>query len=178
MKADAARRAQRLKLQTSYGQAVMWSKGFAAEETNAAFARAGELATEIGNAETLGRNLLYVVGAQFVSRRVWVGPGGGRRAPFAKRNARRGRRRWLPRIAFWDWFSSFQGDFVQARAHCEQTLRIYHPERDGEAKFHLGSGTPNSRRASYLALAAWCLGGVAAGTGANRRGARARRRIG
>ena len=51
VKAEAARRAQRLKLQTDYGQAVMWSKGYAAEETKAAFARVGELATEIGDAE-------------------------------------------------------------------------------------------------------------------------------
>ena len=36
---------QRLKLQTSYGQAVMWSKGFGAAETKAAFSRARELAT-------------------------------------------------------------------------------------------------------------------------------------
>ena len=33
-------------------------------------------------------------------------PGRRPKASFAKRNARRGRRRWLPRIAFWDWFSS------------------------------------------------------------------------
>ena len=32
------------KLQTSYGQAMMWSKGYAAPETAAAFARAHELA--------------------------------------------------------------------------------------------------------------------------------------
>ena len=31
-------------LQTAYGQAMMWSKGFAAEETKAAFARAAEFA--------------------------------------------------------------------------------------------------------------------------------------
>jgi predicted ATPase len=43
VKADAAQRERRLRLQTSYGQAVMWSKGFAAEETRAAFARAAEL---------------------------------------------------------------------------------------------------------------------------------------
>ena len=49
--AATASASQRLKLQTSYGQAVMWSKGFAAEETKAAFARVGELATEIGDAE-------------------------------------------------------------------------------------------------------------------------------
>ena len=34
---DAPASGQRLKLQTDYGQAVMWSKGFAAEETKAAF---------------------------------------------------------------------------------------------------------------------------------------------
>ena len=56
VKADGARRAQRLKLQTNYSYAVMWSKGFAAEETKAAFARVGELATEIGDAEALGAN--------------------------------------------------------------------------------------------------------------------------
>ena len=39
VRAKAARRAQRLKLQTTYGQAVMWSKGYAAEETKAVFAR-------------------------------------------------------------------------------------------------------------------------------------------
>ena len=42
---------QRLKLQKDYGQAVMWAKGYAAEETKAAFARVGELGTEIGSAE-------------------------------------------------------------------------------------------------------------------------------
>ena len=35
----------RLKLQTSYAQALVWSKGFAAEETRAAFERSGDLAT-------------------------------------------------------------------------------------------------------------------------------------
>jgi hypothetical protein len=37
---------QRLKLQTDYGHAVMWSKGFAAAETKSAFSRATELATK------------------------------------------------------------------------------------------------------------------------------------
>ena len=37
-------RQRRLDLQTSYGQALLWGKGFAAEETKAAFARVAELA--------------------------------------------------------------------------------------------------------------------------------------
>ena len=35
---------QRLKLQTSYGQALLWSKGYADKEAKAAFTRAEELA--------------------------------------------------------------------------------------------------------------------------------------
>src|SRR5271155_1512183 len=49
--AAIASASQRLKLQTTYGQAVMWSKGYVAEETKAALARVEELATEIANVE-------------------------------------------------------------------------------------------------------------------------------
>jgi predicted ATPase len=49
VKVDAARRERRVKLQTAYGQALMWSKGQAAEETRAAFERAGELAARSEN---------------------------------------------------------------------------------------------------------------------------------
>ena len=35
-----------LKLHTDYGHAVMWSKGFAAAETSAAYARVGDLASQ------------------------------------------------------------------------------------------------------------------------------------
>ena len=38
---------QRLKLQTSYGQALIWSKGYASEETKAAVSRAQELAGNV-----------------------------------------------------------------------------------------------------------------------------------
>ena len=37
VKAAEAQRQRRLHLQTAYGQAMMWAKGFAAEETKAAF---------------------------------------------------------------------------------------------------------------------------------------------
>ena len=44
VKSAEGQRQRRLHLQTAYGQATMWSKGYAAEETKAAFARAAELA--------------------------------------------------------------------------------------------------------------------------------------
>ena len=40
---------RRLQLQTSLGQAVMWGRGFASEESKAAFLRARELAGEVEN---------------------------------------------------------------------------------------------------------------------------------
>ena len=40
---------QRLKLQTSYGQALLWSKGYGAKETKAAFTRAEELAAGVSD---------------------------------------------------------------------------------------------------------------------------------
>ena len=48
--ASASAAGQRLKIQTNYGQALLWSKGFAAEETRAAFTRAQELGASVGNA--------------------------------------------------------------------------------------------------------------------------------
>jgi hypothetical protein len=46
---DAVASLQRLKLQTEYGHAVMWSKSFSAEETKSAFARAIALAANTGD---------------------------------------------------------------------------------------------------------------------------------
>ena len=48
LKAEVARSRRRLDLQTSYGQALLWAKGFAAEEPRAAFARAEEF---VGSAD-------------------------------------------------------------------------------------------------------------------------------
>jgi hypothetical protein len=47
VKHAAAHRERRLKLQTSYGQAMMWSRGYAAPETKSAFTRARELGADI-----------------------------------------------------------------------------------------------------------------------------------
>ena len=51
VKTAAAARQRRLKLQTDYGLAVAWSKGFAAEETKTAFARARELSAGTDNSD-------------------------------------------------------------------------------------------------------------------------------
>ena len=51
VKAAIAQRQRRLKLQTSYGQAMMLSRGFASEESIGAFTRARELFEQLDNAE-------------------------------------------------------------------------------------------------------------------------------
>jgi hypothetical protein len=50
---------RRLKLQTGYGQAMLWSKGYTAPETEAAFKRAQELA---GNIDVPGDRLVAIYG--------------------------------------------------------------------------------------------------------------------
>jgi hypothetical protein len=49
VKAAEAQRQRRAHLQTAYGQAMMWAKGFSAEETKAAFSRATERSAKTDN---------------------------------------------------------------------------------------------------------------------------------
>jgi predicted ATPase len=53
VKASIAQQKRRFELQTAYGQALLWSKGFATEETKAAFDRARELAGPAADAAQL-----------------------------------------------------------------------------------------------------------------------------
>ena len=72
---SAASPSQRLKLQTSYGQAVAWSQGFGSEESKAAFARAAELAATVGSADERFTTYYGFVGRQFHVRRARLGEG-------------------------------------------------------------------------------------------------------
>jgi len=136
----------------------MWAKGFAAEETKAAFARAGELATETGNEEA-------PLDAYFArwGHNLWRGDLGSARetAESFLREAERDARPTEAAAAHRCLGTTLllQGDFAQARAHLEQTLRIYDPEQDREAKFRLGVDA-RVAATSFLAHAVWCLGDV------------------
>ena len=138
----------------------MWSKGFAAEETKAAFARVGELATEIGNAEAPLDAYFARWAAQFLARRARVGPGNGRELP-ARSGTRGAADGGGGRASHFGIDSPLPRRFRSRRGRiCEQTLRIYDPERDREAKFRFGPDSTVAATA-YLALAAWCFGDVA-----------------
>jgi class 3 adenylate cyclase/tetratricopeptide (TPR) repeat protein len=149
---------QRLKLQTSLGRALMWSRGYGADEARAAFIRARELATAIDN---LTERFTVYFG-------LWTGNllrgelGLAREiAETFLREAERGAGtteckagRCLVGLT-----CLFQGDFVEAQANLVETLSIYDPERDSKARFRFGGDAGVGGRA-YLAVTKWLLGEV------------------
>ena len=158
VKAAVAQRKRRLHLQTAYGHAMMWSTGFASEETKAAFARATELAT--GSDHSLER--LVAAHGQWVLATVR----GELRATreqaltFLREAEEAGRvmeacvvHRSLALISY------FSGDFAEAGSHCEQALAACEPEWDLEVLERFGDGI-SAVAMSFLALTAWQLGDV------------------
>jgi predicted ATPase len=156
VKNATASRQRRLQLQTSYGKALMLSRGFASEEAKAAFAHARELATGVGNA---AERFDAFYGQ-------WVGSllrgelrSGRETAEKFLREAEKGERATEAAAAHRCLGTAclYQGDLGVARAHSEQALGIYDPERDREAKFRFGTDV-GALATVYLALANWLLG--------------------
>ena len=155
VKATIAQRRRRLDLQTSYGQALLWGKGFAAEETRAAFARVAELARPNENpaarfdayyAQCLSN---YYRGEFTLAQEI--------AETFLREAEADGRateavtaRRILALVLF------FQGDLKAARSFHERALADFVPGRDGDRRRLDGqaSGT------AMLALVVWHLGEV------------------
>ena len=158
VKAAVVARRQRLHLQISYGQAVMWSRGYAAEETKAAFARAQELAAGIGNAA----ERFDVYYSQWAGCMVRGEPESARAtAESFRRDAKN--EGTLPDLAAACRTAGRAclslGDLSQARAHLEEVVEICDPEWDGEAKRRHGTDCESSATA-YLAHVVWQFGEV------------------
>jgi tetratricopeptide (TPR) repeat protein len=150
---------QRLKLQTSYGQALMLSRGFGSEESKAAFTRAQHLAARIDDP---AERLNTVFG-------LWIGSltraelGLAREtAEIFLREAEIGPLMTEAVVAHrcLGLTCLMQGDLVQASEHLQQALKLYDPERDSEAKFRFAQ-EPDAGTKSYLALAHWQFGEIA-----------------
>jgi class 3 adenylate cyclase/predicted ATPase len=149
---------QRVKLQTDYGQAVMWSKGFAAEETQAAFARVQELAAEDGQS----RERFSAYYAQSV--------GSLHRGELAlARKTAESFHRDAEGIAdltsasaagrVLGWICFLQGDFREARARLRRSVRTYDALRDRESRHRFGTDTIIGA-IGVLAMVAWQLGEI------------------
>ena len=158
VKNAAASRQRRLKLQTSYGQALFWSKGFGAEETKAAFIRAQELAAGIG--DTAERFPTYYG--------LWIGGLARGELAFARQTAktflhdakREGRSTEIAVATRNLGFTYLcQGEFSNAEENLEEALRIYDPKHDRDATVHFAQDHVAASTV-FLAQTKWVLGEV------------------
>jgi predicted ATPase len=146
----------RARLQTGFGHALLAARGDAALETTAAFARARELAAAVDDPiERLSAN--YGLWAGYLSRgeagplraiaevvlRDVEGKPPSPEAAVAHRLA--GTTEW------------YLGNFELARAHLEQTLAMFDPQRDRDLAYRFGRDTGVSAMV-IMALALWPLG--------------------
>jgi predicted ATPase len=157
-KATTAAARQRLKLQTSLGQAMMYSLGFASDESKTAFAGARALAAGVDNASErfdayyglfVGSLLRGDLGLARETAESFLrdaeNEGRMTEAGVARRNV--------------GLACLVQGDFVDAEAYLAEALRTYDPERDRDARFRFSMDTA-AGATSFLALASWAMGNV------------------
>jgi predicted ATPase len=156
--ASTASASQRLKLQTSLGQAMMWSRGYGSDESKTAFAGARALAAGVENAsERFDAYYGLYIGSLL---RGELGLAQETAESFLRDAENEGRiteaavaRRIVGVTRL------FQGDFIDAEANLAEALRIYDPERDRDAKFRFGVDT-GAAATGYLLLASCALGDV------------------
>ncbi len=150
---------ERLKLQTSYGQAMMWSKGFGSEESKTAFARARQLAAAVDN--PLDRFVTYYGQWANSCMRSDFGLATEAAETLLRETENAA---WMPEAVtarrMLGWIRLRQGDFADARTHLEEALRIYDPQWGHEYKFRLGLLEPGLASMACLAEANWVLGAV------------------
>ena len=157
VKNAAAARQRRLKLQTSYAQAMMLSRGFGAEETRAAFRQAQGLSANVANA-TERFDTYYGLWVSSLLRGDLALA--RETAETFLREANSAARATEAGVANRNLGMTclFQGNLLDARKYLEEALRIYNPERDRDAKFRFGADPGTA--AGYLSHVNWLLGDV------------------
>jgi predicted ATPase len=156
--AVAPQGSDRLRLQISYGNALISARGYGAQETTAAFARARELAAQ---AEDAADRFSVYYG-------LWVGPfTRGELAPMRQavqallrdcesqpKSPEAGIAHRLAGTTNW-----YAGDFEEARVYLEHALAIFDPRRDRDLAYRFGHDVGVAEMA-YLAMVRWLLGDV------------------
>ena len=158
VKNATASRQRRLKLQTSYGQAMMLSRGFASEETKVAFTRAHQLGKQIGDADErfdthYGLYISQLLRGELASA-LETAEAFLREAESEGRPTEAAAANRLLGMAF-----LYRGALDNAQAHLSEALRLHDPERDRDAKFRFSADT-GAAAASYLAQTKWYLGEI------------------
>jgi class 3 adenylate cyclase len=153
---DAAISSRILKLHTDYGHAVMWSKGFAADETGAAYARVGEIASE--TSDSVERNVVHH--AQWIASFIRGNLNVAReQVEIFLREAEASGRAIDTAAAHRSVGLTclFQGELALARFHLERALADHVPGRDIEARRLFGTDTGVTASA-FLSLLTWVMG--------------------
>ena len=157
--APTATASARLKLQTNLGRAVMWSKGFGSEETQTAYARARELAAKVD--DRAERFATYY--GQWANTSMRSGFTAAQDIPHifldeAVSSA------LAPEIATAHRMIGLtlhsEGDFVNAKGHLDEALRVYDLQWGHDDRFRLGL-EPGLTAMAYLASTEWLLGNAA-----------------
>ena len=157
VKAAAAQRKRRLELQTSYSQALLWGKGFAAEETKAAIAAAAEMLGKTRDfserfTRLVGQFRAACTGGELHSAREMALVFFGEAEEAGRVWEARSANTMLGLIAYW------RGDFVEARTRCERSVATndasFDPKNCGQF------GDDSTYALSFLAAAMWQLGEV------------------
>jgi predicted ATPase len=159
VKSATAARRRRLKLQTDYSRALLWSKGFSAGETSAALADASKLAA--GTVDFAERFAGYY-GA-------WIGSLSRGDLAQARQVAETFTREAkgeahapsFSRACLCLGATSFvEGEFAGARTELEEALRAYDPswDRDAKLRFWPDAGVVAT---AFLAKVSWLVGEVA-----------------
>ena len=153
---NATQGGDRLRLQISYGNALISARGYGAQETTAAFARAREL---VAQAEDAADRFSAYYG-------LWVGPfTRGELAPMREvvqallrdcedkpTSPEAGIAHRLAGTTNW-----YAGDFEEALVHLDQALAIFDPQRDRDLAYRFGHDVGVAEMA-YLAMVRWSLG--------------------
>jgi class 3 adenylate cyclase/predicted ATPase len=156
--APTASASRQLKLQTSLGQSMMYSRGFACHESKTAFARAQILAVGVGDAnERFDAYYGLFVGSALrgeLDTALETAESFLRDAESEAKLSEAGVARRCAGVA-----RLYQGDFIGARANLAEALRTYDPERDRDTRFRFG-GDSGGAATVFLTLASWALGDV------------------
>ena len=131
---DAAASSRRLKLQTDYGQAVMWSKGLASDEAKAAFDRVREITSPREDpterfASYYGRFARSLMRGELPSTRD-IAEAFLREAEAEGRTTEAGVAHRVFGLT-----CVMQGELTLARDHLERAVRDYAPDRDRDSRW-------------------------------------------
>ena len=153
------RRAERLHLQTAYGNALIAARGYGAPETIEAFAKARESAYGDKDApERFAADYGLCVGSLHARR---AASGKGVRGDIAQRTWRIDPIRPRPASPIAPPGSRVGSpeNTREARDHLERALALFQPGRDDDLAFRFGQD-PGVAAMIYLALVLWPLGEV------------------